>query len=251
VFGYSVVSLLYQNKAEFGVNAFLGKAVLGLVQAFCFNWIYFEIDGSNLYVHAIRRHVGTSLIWLSAHLPFVMSFVLYGGALSRLVVAHDSPDADETNLTEIFAHKSEGAVSSGLRWFYCAGLAIALTCMGLISASHAHKEIVGQRWEKRYRLAVRFAIAIVLLCLPMAEQLNSLTLISTTTGLVTLVLFLELWGTSCVQDSFFQEKKQCKYTANCKMRKTDLEDAVKRGDIINIEELAEKESGQQGLYELS
>jgi hypothetical protein len=110
---------------------------------------------------------------------------------------------------------------------------------------------MGQRWKKRDRLAVRFAVAIVLLCLPMAEHLNSLTLISTTTGLVVLVLLVELWGTSCVQDSFFQERKQCKYIANCKMRKADLEDAVKRGDTINIEELAEKESGEEGLYELS
>ena len=60
VFGYSVLALLYQNKAAYGVNAYLylyhfpmasmlthcrffGKAVLGLIQAFCFNWLYFEI----------------------------------------------------------------------------------------------------------------------------------------------------------------------------------------------------------------
>jgi hypothetical protein len=59
-----------------------------------------------------------------------MSFVLYGGALSRLVVAHDCADADESNLTEAFAHKSEAEINSGLRWFYCAGLAVALACMG-------------------------------------------------------------------------------------------------------------------------
>ena len=59
-----------------------------------------------------------------------MSFVLYGGALSRLVVAHDCADANELSLTEAFAHKSEGEISSGLRWFYCAGLATALACMG-------------------------------------------------------------------------------------------------------------------------
>lgn len=57
VFGYSVVAIIYQNAASFGLNAFFGKAVLGLVQAFCFNWIYFELDGADLYEHAIRRHV--------------------------------------------------------------------------------------------------------------------------------------------------------------------------------------------------
>jgi low temperature requirement protein LtrA len=54
VIGYSVVALIYQN-AGFGINDFLGKAMLGLVQAFIFNWIYFEVDGANIHVHAIRR----------------------------------------------------------------------------------------------------------------------------------------------------------------------------------------------------
>ncbi len=57
VFGYSVVAIIYQNAASFGLNAFFGKAALGLVQAFCFNWIYFELDGADLYSHAIRRNV--------------------------------------------------------------------------------------------------------------------------------------------------------------------------------------------------
>jgi len=57
VFGYSVVAIIYQNASSFGLNAFFGKAALGLVQAFCFNWIYFELDGADLFLHAIRRNV--------------------------------------------------------------------------------------------------------------------------------------------------------------------------------------------------
>lgn len=57
VFGSCVLGILYQSSASMGVNAFFGKAVLGLVQAFAFNWIYFEIDSFNLHTHAIRRHV--------------------------------------------------------------------------------------------------------------------------------------------------------------------------------------------------
>jgi len=56
VFGYSVVAVLYQNRVAFGINAFFGKAVLGLIQAVAFNWLYFEIDSFNLHTHAIRRH---------------------------------------------------------------------------------------------------------------------------------------------------------------------------------------------------
>ncbi|KAF1357515.1 hypothetical protein EJ07DRAFT_157520 [Lizonia empirigonia] len=57
VFGSCVLGILYQSSASMGVNAFFGKAVLGLIQAFTFNWIYFEIDSFNLHTHAIRRHI--------------------------------------------------------------------------------------------------------------------------------------------------------------------------------------------------
>ncbi len=56
ILGYSVIALLFQNRSEIGVNAFLGKAILGLIQAFAFNWLYFEIDNFNLHKHAIRRN---------------------------------------------------------------------------------------------------------------------------------------------------------------------------------------------------
>jgi len=56
VFGYSVVALFYQSSVAFGINGFFGKACLGLIQSFIFNWIYFEIDNFNMHTHAIRRH---------------------------------------------------------------------------------------------------------------------------------------------------------------------------------------------------
>jgi low temperature requirement protein LtrA len=59
VFGYSVVALLYQSTVKFPLNAFYGKAVLGMLQSFAFNWMYFEIDTFNLHTHAIRRSVLT------------------------------------------------------------------------------------------------------------------------------------------------------------------------------------------------
>lgn len=55
VLGYSVVGILFQSNGGYNINAFLGKAVIGLLQAFFFNWIYFDIDGSGIEQHAIRR----------------------------------------------------------------------------------------------------------------------------------------------------------------------------------------------------
>lgn len=62
VFGYSVVAIIYQSSAHFGLNSFFGKAAMGLMQAFCFNWIYFELDNNieDIFQHAIRRSIPSS-----------------------------------------------------------------------------------------------------------------------------------------------------------------------------------------------
>jgi hypothetical protein len=95
----------------------------------------------------------------------------------------------------------------------------------------------------------RFAVAIILFCLPLAHQLDSLYLIATTTGLIVWVLILELYGASCPRITFFGERRACKYTARCKIAKRDMELAVKGGHVINVQALSN--SGEKGLYELS
>ncbi|KAI4107723.1 MAG: hypothetical protein L6R37_001408 [Teloschistes peruensis] len=244
VFGYSVVSLLYQNRAAYGINAFFGKAILGLVQAFFFNWLYFEIDGWNIHTHAIRRHVASSILWIFIHLPFIMAYVLAGASLSRLVLAHDCKDADSETLEEASLGRSEAEIEPGLRWFYCVGLGIALLCMSVISFCHVHKKFDGQRVTKRSRLGLRVAVAVVITCLPLAESLNSLQLVSTTTGLIGLVLGFDLYGCTYVGESFLRDGRKCKYWADCpRKRRRALEEAMKTGEVVNVEELAVDEKG--------
>ncbi|KAL8766609.1 MAG: hypothetical protein Q9209_006674 [Squamulea sp. 1 TL-2023] len=244
VFGYSVVGLFYQNRAAYGINAFFGKAILGLIQAFCFNWLYFEIDGWNIHTHAIRRHVASSMIWITIHLPFIMSYVLAGASLSRLVLAHDCQDTEVKTLTEGYAVLSEEEIPPGLQWFYCAGLGVALLCMSVISFTHVHKKFEGQRVTKRSRLGLRVAVSVIIICLPLAESLSSLELISTTTGLVALVLMFDLYGCTFMGESFVRDDRKCKYWADCpRRRRGALEEAMKSGDMIKVEELAVEEKG--------
>ncbi|KAL8841050.1 MAG: hypothetical protein Q9170_001075 [Blastenia crenularia] len=244
VFGYSVLALLYQNRSAYGINAFFGKAILGLIQAFCFNWLYFEIDGWNIHIHAIRRHYASSIAWITVHLPFIMSYVLAGASLSRLVLAHDGRDANPETLTEGYAGLSETEIAPGLRWFYSAGLGIALICMSIISFTHVHKKFEGQRVTKRSRLALRIAVAVALICLPLAESLSSLELVSTTTGLIFLVLMFELYGCTFAGESFLRDGRKCRYWADCpKKRRHAVAEAMKAGAVVKVEQLADDEEG--------
>ncbi|RSL65072.1 hypothetical protein CEP53_003828 [Fusarium sp. AF-6] len=223
VFGYSVVGVMFQSYGGYNINAFLGKAVLGLVQAFVFNWIYFDVDGSNIDVHAIRRSILSSTIWNYAHLPFIMGYILASAGLSKLVLATDAGGANAEQLSEHYSHRAEDEVANGIRFFYCHGLAIAMLFMGVIAYCHEHRKPATLRWSKTTRLANRFAVCIVMFLLPLAKSLNSLNLISITLGLTVWVLLVELFGKSCRNDPFIGEKKGCRVRYWCS--KKDFEKA--------------------------
>lgn len=241
VFGYSVVALLYQSTKE-GIDAHYGKAVLGITQAFCFNWMYFEIDGSNLHVHAIRRHKWSAFGWTFAHLPFIMAYVLGGAGLSKLILAVDTKNSHLDDLTEMYQRKAEAEIPQGIRWFYCVGFAIALTFMGFISISHIHKHSPTLQFKKRWRLCGRFVIALTLVLLPLATSLNSLQLVATVTGLIVFALGLELWAGSCNKEKLCQRSQPCKYFGHC--QKKELEALVKKGHKVDLTQLNSSDSNR-------
>lgn len=201
-----------------------------------------------------------------------MGYVLASASLSKLVLAHDCGDSDTKSLGEHYIERSEEEIPVGLRWFYCAGLSVALTCMsklprqirrlflvcqelikplGIISLCHIHKEFDGQRIAKKYRLSVRLAVALILVFLPLAHSLNSLELVSITMSLVAFALIVELYGSTSVQDSFWKDRRVCKYSADCHMKKKDLETAAKTGQKIEISEISKGSKGEKAVMELS
>ncbi|OAA79333.1 Low temperature requirement A [Akanthomyces lecanii RCEF 1005] len=205
VLGYSVVGILFQSNGGYNINAFLGKAILGLLQAFFFNWIYFDVDGNGIELHAIRRSAVAMGIWNNAHLPFIMGYIIATSALSRLVLASDMSNTNPEQLTESYRALAEEEFGTGVRYFYCHGLAIALLSMTAIAISHKHHSVGTPRLAKKYRLANRVAMAIIMFFLPLATELKSLYLISITLGLISWVLILELWGGSLKGHSFVGE----------------------------------------------
>ena len=185
------------------------------------------------------------MVWLYLHLPFVMSFVLASGTLARLVVAHDCPNADPEFLTERYAAESDAELQAGLRWFYSSSLGIALLCMTGIALSHDHKEIHGQHIKKWHRLGYRIAVAIVLICLPLAESLDSLQLVGTVTALVVSVLAVEYWGSTTRAEGFWYDDKKCVYTANSVTESNSVDRPM--DGVPDLEKLAEDKGGRPRL----
>jgi hypothetical protein len=177
-----------------------------------------------------------------------MAFTLAAASLAKVVIVHDTAQSHPDDLLDPFSTNSEPELQEALWWFYCSGLGIALACTGLIQLSHTMKTIPNVRLTRPYRLAVRFAVSVALILLPLARhRLSSLELVATTTSLVVLVLLVELAGSTCSGDVFwgFSEHRDCTYSAHCKMSKKELEEKIKSGEVVDVQELARK-GGQNG-----
>jgi hypothetical protein len=149
------------------------------------------------------------------HLPFILTLTLAASSAARLVLAHDLSSTPVDALVPPFVGRSLEHPEPGIRWFYCAGLAIALASMGIISLTHVHKKLPNARLSKRLRLAVRGAVCLVILLLPLAgDRLDSLELIGTTTAMIAGLVGLEIWGLGRKGDGFTGRKRGvCRYEA--------------------------------------
>jgi hypothetical protein len=248
VFGYSILTIIFQSSASMGINAFFGKGALGLIQAFAFNWIYFEIDAYGIHVHAIRRHWISSCVWVTAHLPFIMAYILAASTLTTLVLAHDSDDARVEWLGSHYVESSVASLDDAMRWFYCGGIGVALIFMAVISLCHTHKKLRDGRVNKRPRLAFRVVVAIVIIVLPTAgDRLTSLDLVAITCALTILVLIVDLYGNSAVGTPFWthglcpkERKNGATYVANCKLkphRRRELQKRMARGEDVRLQDV--------------
>lgn len=128
--------------------------------------------------------------------------------------------------------------------------------MNVISVCHIHKSISSPRITKKTRLIFRAAVAIVLICLPLADRLSSLDLIGITTSLFVTVLVMDIFGNSCPDTNFWSSNEggkdgaegKCKYTARmkmCKNKRAELQKKMMNGEEVTLED-ALKRSDSQG-----
>lgn len=93
-------------------------------------------------------------------------------------------------------------------------------------------------------------MAIILIFLPLADSLNSLALVSISTGLVSLTLMIDVYGSTSIHDEFWKCTSQCSYRANCPIKRRLAVDAVKMGTTIKLEEVQVLESDEKAYHDV-
>ncbi|KAH7106753.1 hypothetical protein BKA62DRAFT_684984 [Auriculariales sp. MPI-PUGE-AT-0066] len=181
VLGEIVISVVYQvTGTSLGLSMMYFRAVLGLIIAFNVAAIYFDMSGTGLSVHPLRRHWFSAVFWDQLHWPLSCALILCGAAISRLVTTEDSFD-----------------VASGIRWYFCGGLGAAMVALGAMGAAHRNLEPLGlTRLSSAFLHGMRVAVGVALILLPIAnsKHLSSTELLGVATALTGGVVLLEVYG---------------------------------------------------------
>ena len=108
-------------------------SMLGLLATYSLQWIYFDVDASRNFQHAIRRYVITGFLFWAAHLPLQMAIVAAGAALGVIVdITQEYSEAPPT----ASAAELESILPTSIRWLSCVSIATALWCLSVVGMLH-------------------------------------------------------------------------------------------------------------------
>ncbi|CAI2180747.1 894_t:CDS:10 [Funneliformis geosporum] len=200
--GEGILGILYTSFNP-SPDGQLAKAILGLLTAYNLHWIYFDVDASRQFQHALRRHTFTGILFGLIHFPMNMALIAFGTSLGRMVQLRDFPGSQHIPVEDndlhlesraVPEHADDAVFPSSLSWLYCISLAISLYCMAFIGMLHKGLDNADYlRIRKSYRILLRFIIGTIYLLLPLSK-INSLNLIIITSMLSLLLVIVEIYG---------------------------------------------------------
>ncbi|RHZ88891.1 hypothetical protein Glove_21g385 [Diversispora epigaea] len=207
--GESILGVLYVSTNAYP-DGQLAKAILGLIIAYSIHWIYFDVDASRQFQHALRRHVFTGVLFGYIHYPLLMSLIAFGSSLGRMMTIMDylgeekNPASDVVEDSDVSGHLLSGReVSSGstitefpesLVWLFCASLASAMYSMAIIGILHKGLDSVSlMRIPKYQRITIRVVVGTIFLLLPLAH-LNTLNLVAIVASFSIFLVVIEAYG---------------------------------------------------------
>lgn len=163
-----------------------GRALLGLMIAFNLNWMYFGSQACKHFVHAIRRHWFTGFLFTTLHLPLCMALLLASSAINRLVIS-DSLDSE---------------LGGGLKWFFGAGLGASMWTMATLGVLHKNLDDeegltehnvskIRRTISRRVVLGARYAAGLVMILVPLAKDLSSISFLAIYVGITAFLIIEE------------------------------------------------------------
>ncbi|CAG8510157.1 9436_t:CDS:10, partial [Ambispora gerdemannii] len=192
----------------------LGKSIMGLLLAYNLHWIYFDVDASRQFQHALRRHVITGLSFGLIHFPLAMSLIAMGDSLSVIVAARDFSGGDHIptgpdsgshgeDVQAASTSATQTSVDKTVYWLFSGSLSLAIYSMAFIGVLHKGLDVHNSlRISKKTRITLRVIIGTIYLVLPVAN-LNSRDFLVTVSMLSLFLVIVETYGRLRKKDPLF------------------------------------------------
>uniref|UniRef100_A0A060T932 ARAD1D15620p n=1 Tax=Blastobotrys adeninivorans TaxID=409370 RepID=A0A060T932_BLAAD len=217
--GESLLGIVQSSPAPNGFTLNLARAIMTLIISYCFLWLYFNGEGSEKAVHALRRSVTSAFLWVYVHIPIMGGLILASEAAVEMTASnvdttkkHPHTESSESEsaghhvaeaaakfvvntLSKAAEHSSEGGEEEvethySLQFFFTGGLCVSLLGITIMALADKSMDPKGHKLVPPIiRLVPRAAIAIIILCLAFAEMQTTLLLGITALLLVLLVGF--------------------------------------------------------------
>ncbi|GAA5908287.1 hypothetical protein JCM6882_006792 [Rhodosporidiobolus microsporus] len=160
---------------EAGIHLGYLRSVFGLVIAYTLNWLYADCDAARTFLHALRRHWFTAVMWAHLHFPLAAALILVSVAIASFV-KDDEP-------------------TQSMRWLFGGGLSVILLCLTLVAIlniplDQAHSPLL----PRPLRLLFRLCAALVFALLPLADTLSSTELLGIVVALLVVLCAAETAG---------------------------------------------------------
>lgn len=201
-----------------GLDAKYGRSTLSIVTAFMLAWLYFDVDSSRTFQHALRRHAVTSMLFSTMHFPLTGSIIFAGAAVKALVTEKE-------------------VERRTLNWYLCGSVGVTLTCIGAIGALHRCLDKAKTGLLPRdVRLLWRFCAAALIICLPLMSHWDQpRDLIGVIASILTFTVFLETFSKVGTVGRRFNETN-AEIVHRSKINKDVLSDPVRLEAAINARE---------------
>ncbi|KAJ7164992.1 hypothetical protein C8R46DRAFT_997528 [Mycena filopes] len=195
VLGEMVVNVFFKTSGPVGLNRESGRAFLGLMIAFNFNWLYFGSHACTHFIHAIRRSWLSKFLFTFLHLPLCMSLLLASSAVTRFVA---SPSIDSDS-------------GGGLKWFFGAGLGVSMCTMATLGVLHKNLDdgaglgdsdserspsaaAIRRTINRKFVIALRYLGGVAMILVPLAEDLSSIQFLAIYVGITGFLILEETIG---------------------------------------------------------
>ncbi|WFD34812.1 hypothetical protein MCUN1_001656 [Malassezia cuniculi] len=159
-----------------GLSNKYARSALSVVTTFMIAWLYFDMDSSRTFQHALRRHALTGMLFSTLHFPLTGGIIFASAAIKDLVY-------------------TESELSSLLQWSVCGSIGVILFCITLAGMLHRGLDKENTGILPRYaRIIWRFCATAIIICLPLMGIWVPRNLIGIVASILTFTVLLETFS---------------------------------------------------------